>query len=89
MLQDLLQETDPADGLPVHPPRFTVSRIIAPVSLGAGLREVVRHLRINLVDQMLQLRGYLVVSLLRQVFHGSNLRIFQVKCNKLFFIFDF
>ena len=47
MLQDLLQETDPAAGFRLVPPGFAVSCIIASVPLGAGLREVVRHLGIN------------------------------------------
>ena len=64
MLQDLLQETDAADGLSLYPPCFTVSRILAQVPLGAGLREVVLHFGVNLVDKMLQLGRNLVVSLL-------------------------
>ena len=64
MLQDLLQETDTADGLRLDAPRFTVSRIFAQIPLGPGLREVVLHLGINLVDKMLQLGRNLVVSLL-------------------------
>ena len=63
MLQDLLQETDAADSLRLDPPRFPVSGIIAPVPLGTGLREFVLHLRINFVDQVLQLTRNFVVSL--------------------------
>ena len=64
MLQDLLQETDTADGLRLDPPCFTVSRILTQVPLGAGFREVVLHLGVDLVDQVLQLGCNLVVSLL-------------------------
>ena len=64
MLQDFLQKADPADGLRLDPPRFAVSGIVAPVPLGAGLRELVLHLGIDLAYQMLQLGGNLVVSLL-------------------------
>ena len=70
MLQDFLQETDAADGLPLDAPGLAISRIVAPVSLGAGLREVIGHLGVNLFNQMLQLGGNLVVSLFGQVFHG-------------------
>ena len=62
VLQNTLQETDTADGLPLDAPGFTVARIVAPVPLGAGLRKVVRHLGVHLVYKMLQLRGNLVVS---------------------------
>ena len=54
MLQYLLQEADAADGLPLEPPGFTVSRIVAPVSLGTGLRQVIPHLGIDLFNEMLQ-----------------------------------
>ena len=64
MLQDLLQETDTADGLRLDPPCFTVACILTQVPLGASLREVVLHLGVNLVDKMLQLGCNLVVSLL-------------------------
>ena len=80
MLQDLLQKADTADGLSLHPPRFTVAGIVTAVSLGAGLREVVLHLRINLFDQVSQLGRYFVESFFRQVFHASNLRSKLEKC---------
>ena len=64
MLQYLLQETDTADGLRLDPPGFAVSRILAQVTLGAGLREIVLHLGINHVDELLQLSGNLIIPLL-------------------------
>ena len=75
MFQDFLQETDTADGLRLDPPCFAVSGILAQVPLGACLREVVLHLGVNYAHKMLQLGCNLIVSLLRQVFHGSNVLI--------------
>ena len=59
----ILQETDPADGLGLDPPCFPVSRIIAPVPLGAHFRKIFRRLGIGFVDQILQFGGKFVVSL--------------------------
>ena len=64
MLQNPLQETDPADGPGLFPPCLTVSCILTPVSLCAGLGEVLPHLGIDHVDKMIQLGRNLVVSLL-------------------------
>ena len=63
MLQNLLQETDAADGFPLDAPCFTVSGILTAVSLGAGFREVFLHFGVHLFNEVLQLGGNLVVSL--------------------------
>ena len=64
IIQDLLKETDTADGLRLHSPCFTISRIIASVSLGASLRKVVLHLGVDHLDKVLKLGCNLVVTLL-------------------------
>jgi hypothetical protein len=64
MFQNLLQEADAADGLRLPPPSFAVSRILAPVSLCAGLRNLIPHLRIDHADKMIQLGRNFVVSFL-------------------------
>ena len=63
MVQDLLQETDTADCLSLFPPCFTLSRILAPIPLRAGLCDIFPHFRIDHVDKVLQLGRNLVVSL--------------------------
>ena len=64
MLQHFLQETDTADGLPLDPPGLTVSRVVTPVPLGAGLRELFLHFGVNHADQVVQLGCDFVVSFL-------------------------
>ncbi len=64
MLQDLLKETDTADGLRLGPPCFAISGIIAPVTLCASFRKVLRDLGINHVYKVAQFSRDFVVSLL-------------------------
>ena len=65
MVQNLLQETDTADGLRLESPRFTVSRILAAVALRTCLREVLPYIRVDHIDKVVQLGHDLVVSLFR------------------------
>ena len=62
ILQDLLQETDAADGLGLPAPCFTVSGILTPVSLRTGLGHHFAYLRVDHADKVIQLGRNLVVS---------------------------
>ena len=63
MFQDFLQETDAADGFRLGAPGLAVSRVIAPVALGAHLCKFFLHLWVNLVYKMIKFGCNLVVSL--------------------------
>ena len=52
MLQNLLQETDTADSLPLDAPGFPVARIVAPVTLRTHLGNFLGHLGVNVLDKM-------------------------------------
>ena len=63
MLQNLLKETDATDGLSLDAPCFTVTGVVAAVSLGTGLRKVFLHCGVDLVDKVAEFCRYFVVSL--------------------------
>ena len=77
MFHNFLQESDTADGLRLPAPRFTVTGILAPVTLSAGLRHLVPDFGIDHGDKVIQLSRDLIISLFRQVFHKANLLNFR------------
>ena len=65
IIQNLLQETYTADCLRLPASRFTITCILAPVPLCAGLCDLFTHLGVDHADKMIQLGRNLVISLLR------------------------
>ena len=76
VLQNVLQEFDPADAFSLCPSGCAVFEVLAEVALSPRFGEFVFDLRVLDIDQVLELRCYFVVTFLGKVFHG----VFLCRC---------